>query len=107
MEQQPDFFDKIFYVNLDARTDRKEMMEAQFAKYNLNVERFSAINLTSEQNSDMVKRGCNFYDDSRPEYAPRIKSCTLSHLSILFRARLMNYENIFKNFQYGRYLTHG
>ena len=89
-----DFFDKIFYVNLDARTDRKEMMEAQFAKYDLNVERFSAINLTPEQNSDMLKRGCNFYDDSRPEYAPRIKSCTLSHLSILFRARLMNYDNI-------------
>jgi hypothetical protein len=27
------FFDKIFYINLDSRTDRREFMEEQFKKY--------------------------------------------------------------------------
>jgi GR25 family glycosyltransferase involved in LPS biosynthesis len=89
-----DFFDKIYYINLDERTDRKEMMEAQFAKYNLNVERYNAVNLSQEQNQDLIKRGCVFYDDTRPEYAPRIKSCSLSHLNVLFMSKLMSYNNV-------------
>ena len=89
-----DFFDKIFYINLDSRTDRKEFMEEQFKKFNIDAERFSAISLTKEQNDDLVKRGCNFYDGPRPEYAPRIKSCTISHISVLLRGKMMNYENI-------------
>jgi GR25 family glycosyltransferase involved in LPS biosynthesis len=88
-----DFFDKIFYINLDSRTDRREFMEEQFKKYGINAERFPAVSLTKEQNDDLVKRGCNFYDDSRPEYAPRIKSCTISHLMILLKAKMMQYEN--------------
>jgi GR25 family glycosyltransferase involved in LPS biosynthesis len=87
------FFDKIFYINLDSRTDRREFMEEQFKKFNIDAERFSAVSLTKEQNDDLVKRGCNFYDDSRPEYAPRIKSCTISHLMILLKAKMMGYEN--------------
>lgn len=89
-----DFFDKIFYINLDSRTDRKELMEEQFKKFNINAERFSAVYLTKEQNDDLVKRGCNFYDGPRPEYAPRIKSCTISHLNVLFRAKMMDYQNV-------------
>jgi GR25 family glycosyltransferase involved in LPS biosynthesis len=69
-------------------------MEEQFKKYDIVAERFSAVNLTKEQNDDLVKRGCNFYDDPRPEYAPRIKSCTISHISVLLRGKMMNYENI-------------
>jgi GR25 family glycosyltransferase involved in LPS biosynthesis len=89
-----DFFDKIFYINLDSRTDRNKLMEEQFIKFNINAERFSAVNLTKEQNDDLVKRGCNFYDGPRPEYAPRIKSCTISHLNILLRAKMMGYRNV-------------
>ena len=88
------FFDKIVYINLDERTDRKKIIEEQLTKYGIEAERFSAISLTEEENQDLVKRGCIFYDDTRPEYAPRIKSCTLSHLNILFKAKLMQYENI-------------
>lgn len=87
------FFDKIFYINLDSRIDRREFMEEQFKKYEIDVERFSAVNLTKEQNEDLVKRGCNFYDDTRPDYAPRIKSCTISHLMILLKSKMMQYEN--------------
>lgn len=94
MENPFNFFDKIFYINLDHRIDRKESMESQFEKLGIVAERFSAVNLTKEQNDDMVKRGCRFYDDSRPEYAPRIKSCTISHLTVLLRSKIMAYENV-------------
>lgn len=89
-----DFFDKIFYINLDSRTDRRELMEEQFKKFNIKAERFPAVNLTKEDNQDLVERGCKFYDDERPDYAPRIKSCTLSHLTILFRSKIMGYKNV-------------
>jgi GR25 family glycosyltransferase involved in LPS biosynthesis len=88
------FFDKIFYINLDHRVDRKEHMESQFKKYGIEAERFSAISLTKEQNDDLIKKGCNFYDDPRPEYAPRIKSCTISHLTVLLRSKMMDYKNV-------------
>lgn len=94
MENPFNFFDKIFYINLDHRADRKQFMEDQFSRFGITAERFSAVNLTKEQNDDMVRRGCNFYDDPRPDYAPRIKSCTLSHLTVLFRSKLMDYENV-------------
>lgn len=88
------FFDKIFYINLDSRTDRRELMEEQFRKFNIDAERFSAVSLTKEQNEDMLRRGCDFYDGPRPEYAPRIKSCTISHLTVLFRSKMMDYDNV-------------
>lgn len=89
-----DFFDKIFYINLDSRPDRRVLMEEQFRKFGIKAERFPAVNLTKEDNQDLVDRGCKFYDDERPDYAPRIKSCTLSHLTILFRSKIMGYKNI-------------
>jgi GR25 family glycosyltransferase involved in LPS biosynthesis len=89
-----DFFDKIIYINLDEREDRKIKIEQEFLKYNIKAERFSAVSLTYEQNQDLIKRGCVFYDETRPEYAPRAKSCTLSHLNVIFRSKLMKYENI-------------
>jgi GR25 family glycosyltransferase involved in LPS biosynthesis len=94
MDNPFDFFDKIFYINLDSRTDRRKLMEEQFQRFGIKAERFPAVSLTKEDNDDLVARGCKFYDDERPEYAPRIKSCTLSHLTILFRAKIMNYKNI-------------
>lgn len=94
MDNPFDFFDKVFYINLDSRTDRRKLMEDQFKRFGIKAERFPAVNLTKEDNDDLVERGCTFYDDVRPEYAPRIKSCTLSHLTVLFRAKIMNYKNI-------------
>lgn len=39
-----DFFDKIYCLNLDSRTDRWQHCEQQFHKHDLSVERVSAIN---------------------------------------------------------------
>ena len=37
------FIDKIIYINLDKRIDRREHMERQLEKFGLTAERFSAI----------------------------------------------------------------
>lgn len=49
-----DFFDKIYCINLDRRTDRWENCEKQFKKYGLNVERFAAVN-----GNDLIPKGVN------------------------------------------------
>jgi len=52
-----EFFDNIYCINLDFRTDRWAECEAEFAKHNINVERFSAFT-PSDINFDIgVKAG--------------------------------------------------
>ena len=89
-----DFFDRIFYINLDSRPDRKASMEEQFSRWNIKATRIPAISISDEENQILIERGCNFYDDTRPEYAPRIKSCTLSHLLVLNYAKILNLNSV-------------
>lgn len=89
-----DFFDKIFYINLDSRPERKLAVEELFSKYGIKAERFPAIQLTPEQNENLRQDGCYFRGDERPEHARFTKSCALSHLSVIFRAKLMGYKNV-------------
>lgn len=64
--------DKIYYVNLDKRTDRKEQIEKELNDYGLNYERFSAI-----------------------EYKEfGAYGCALSHLAILKEAKQKGYKNV-------------
>jgi len=88
------FFDKIFYINLDSRPNRREQTEEVFKKYNITAERFPAIQLSPEQNEALKADGCFFIGDERPEHARFTKSCTLSHLSVVLRAKLMRYSNV-------------
>lgn len=89
-----DFFDKIFYINLDSRPERKLAVEELFSKYSIKAERFPAIQLTPEQNESLRQDGCYFRGDERPEHARFTKSCALSHLYVIFRAKLMGYKNV-------------
>jgi GR25 family glycosyltransferase involved in LPS biosynthesis len=89
-----DFFDKIFYINLDDRTDRNEAMQKLFKKYQIKAERYSAVRLSDEQNEILKQEGCVFNDNDRPDYAKNAKSCALSHLQIIQRAKLMQYKNV-------------
>lgn len=89
-----DFFDRIFYINLDSRPDRKASMEEQFSRWNIKATRISAISISDEENQILLERGCSFYDDTRPEYAPKIKSCTLSHLMVLNYAKILKLKNV-------------
>jgi glycosyl transferase family 25 len=64
--------DKIIYINLNKRPDRRELIEKQLSDFNLEYERFEAI----EYN------GFGIY------------GCGLSHLSVLKIAKERNYKNI-------------
>lgn len=63
--------DHIFYINLDKREDRKELIQNELEKYELSAERFSAIN----NENGLV--GCGY-----------------SHLRVLEIAKERNYKNI-------------
>ena len=65
------FIDKIIYINLDKRIDRREHMEQQLEKFGLTAERFAAI-----------------------EHEEGIVGCGLSHLHVLKIAKERKYKNI-------------
>lgn len=95
METNPfNFFDKIFYINLDDRPERRLHIENELEKYGIIAERFPAIQLTQEQNEILKSEGCMFKKDERPEYSRFAKSCALSHLHIILRSKLMGYKNV-------------
>jgi glycosyl transferase family 25 len=66
------YIDKIIYINLSHRTDRREQIENELNNFNLDYERFEAI--------------------STPDYG--IYGCGLSHLSVLKLAKERKYKNI-------------
>jgi glycosyl transferase family 25 len=64
--------DKIIYINLNKRTDRREEIESELNKFDLEYERFEAIETPSHG----------------------ILGCGKSHLSVLKLAKERNYKNI-------------
>lgn len=52
-----DFFDNIYCINLDKRSDRWEECLAQFEKHNLTVERFSGIDGSMIENNTKLADG--------------------------------------------------
>ena len=66
------YIDKIFYINLNKRTDRRVLIENELVNYNLPFERFEAIETS----------GFGIY------------GCGLSHLGVLKIAREREYKNV-------------
>ena len=66
------YIDKIFYINLDKRTDRREQIESELLKMGLEGERYSAM------------------------YTPHsgIIGCGYSHLNVLKLAKERGYKNV-------------
>lgn len=99
-----DFFDKIFYINLDGRKDRNEHITNELSKYNIKYERFSAVRLSEEESELMTQKGyplCEKVSDENPYHRDRIKkvtlgqrSCLLSHLKIYQYAKEKNLNNV-------------
>lgn len=52
-----DYFDKIYCINLDKRSDRWEECLVQFEKHNLTVERFSGIDGSMIENNTKLANG--------------------------------------------------
>jgi GR25 family glycosyltransferase involved in LPS biosynthesis len=44
-----EFFDKVVVINLDRRTDRMEILDAQLKELGIEYERFSAIDAVEEK----------------------------------------------------------
>jgi len=63
--------DKIFYINLDRRTDRRDLIEMDLAKLELVAERFVGI-----------------------PYEPGIVGCGKSHLAVMKLAKERGYKNV-------------
>ena len=64
--------DKIYYINLNKRTDRREQIEKELNEFGLNYERFEAIET----------------------HGFGIHGCGLSHLAVLKLAKENIYENV-------------
>lgn len=76
-----EFFDKIYCINIDRRTDRWEHCLKEFDKHNLDVEKFSAVDGNLENHSLGYP-----YDN---ELAGAI-----SHLNVIKRAKELNLNNV-------------
>lgn len=63
--------DKVFYINLDRRQDRREHIESLLTEYNIPAERFTAI-----------------------QHNHGLYGCGLSHLAVLKLAQSRGYKNI-------------
>ena len=66
-----DKIDGVFYINLEKRTDRRDLMEMDLAKVNINAERFVGI-----------------------PFEPGIVGCGKSHLAVMKLARDRGYKNV-------------
>jgi len=75
-----DFFDHIYCINLDKRTDRWEECQQQFKKHNLLVERFSAIDGSKINNPTKLMPG---------EYG-----ILSTHIELIKDAKKKGYKNI-------------
>ncbi len=58
ISQETNNIDKIIYINLSLRDDRRKFMESQLRKINLPYERFNAIRPTQ----DDIKKGGKYYE---------------------------------------------
>ena len=89
------YFDRIFIINLEHRTDRWESIEKYLNKYNItNYERFSAI---SPQNIHAIPE--NFYKDMHNltgdiRYYLGAVGCKMSHYYIVEESKKRNYSRI-------------
>ena len=69
-----DYFDNIYIINLEHRTDRWQHCEQQMAKHGFTAEKFKAINAT-----EMIKGW---------------QACTSSHIAVLEDARQRNFQRV-------------
>lgn len=73
------YFDKIYCINLDRRPDRWGLVQEQFDKHNIKVERFSAV----DGNPDNIKTNI----------VSGHVGCVLSHLKIIKKSKEQKLKN--------------
>ncbi len=82
------YFDNIFCINLDRRTDRRAQAEAEFKKHGITVEFVSGVDGLTLDVKPMISADAELV--SRGDLG-----CTLSHLKVVKLAKERGYENYF------------
>lgn len=77
-----EFYDEIYCVNLDRRTDRWEDAQKEFAKYDIKVKRFSAVD------------GKTLPMTAQQIINPNEMGCLKSHVAILAETVRKNYDRV-------------
>lgn len=93
-----EYFDKIFYINLESRIDKKRKMEEVLAYNGVFAERFSAINGYSKINkkiyNNLKKTKYDVELGRRALSSPGALGCLMSVRSIIKKAKEMNLKKI-------------
>jgi GR25 family glycosyltransferase involved in LPS biosynthesis len=87
-----DKFDKIFYINLDNREDRKNNIEYQLNKLKVKAERIPGIIITSEQALEYNNN--KELDEHSIKLAPARIGCSLSHIEAIKKAKEEKADNV-------------
>lgn len=82
-----DYFEGIYYINLDNRQDRRKQFEKQIKKYRIDVKRFSAI---TPKEGEYYKGEGDQYDERRKYKI----GCTLSHQAVIREAKEKGLKNV-------------
>ena len=88
------YVDKIFYINLDDRLDRRSQIEAEFAKYKIyNYERVAGITLSTVPEKHGIMGPFN-NEVNKDKYIKGSLGCLASHRSIFALALERGYKSI-------------
>jgi GR25 family glycosyltransferase involved in LPS biosynthesis len=87
-----DKFDKIYYLNLDSREDRKSRIEEHFRKLKITAERIPGFTIQPEEVSEHNK-GMELDEYNQKLASARI-GCSLAHLEAIKRAKELNLNNV-------------
>lgn len=79
-----DYIDKAYYINLDYRTDRRDLFQNQINKLGFEIERFDAVQLKLEDIE-------NPFND--PNWHKKM-GCCQSHINLIKLAKEQNLKNI-------------
>jgi hypothetical protein len=82
------YFDNIYCINLDRRKDRWDRVKKEFDRFDLNVERFSAIDGGSFDSVNISKSNLGKIENNAA------LSCLLSHYYVIKDAKLKGYSRI-------------
>ena len=80
MKTLNDCFEKIYCVNLERRPERWDLCKEAFSQYNINVERYEAVDGTKHDRVGRMSHG--------------EVGCLLSHLNILKKCKEDNVSNV-------------
>lgn len=80
------YFDKVFYINLDSRVDRRKIFEESAKNLNIPVQRFSAVVAPDNLATPLYKGHVDPFRKFKI-------GCTLSHMEIIKYAKENNLSN--------------